>query len=109
MEDLIGKIDKSLADLAWSLWSELGVSGIARQHADCLILLEELIILTALIAESDPRLRDEALDWCSKYHNFVSVSRLRTLVNGLGEQVYEAFSLFAATLNSIAQTRWPIF
>lgn len=109
MSSLIERVDKALADLAWSLWSGLGVAGVDQQHKNCLIALEELIILTAVIAESDPRLRDEALDWCSKYHNFISVNRLRTLVNGLGEQVFESFSLFAATLNSIAQTRWPVF
>jgi hypothetical protein len=109
MSSLIERVDKALVDLAWSLWSGLGVAGVDQQHKNCLIALEELIILTAVVAESDPRLRDEALDWCSKYHHFVSVSRLRTLVNGLGEQVYGSFSLFAATLNSIAQTKWPIF
>ena len=71
--------------------------------------LEELIILTAVIAESDPRLRDEALDWCSRYHHFVSISRLRTLVKTFGEPVYMPFSVFAMTLNSIAQSNWPIF
>ncbi len=109
MSSLIERVDKALADLAWSLWSGLGVAGVDQQHKNCLIALEELIILTAVVAESDPRLRDEALDWCSKYHHFVSISRLRTLVNGLGEQVFESFSLFAATLNSIVQTRWPVF
>jgi hypothetical protein len=106
---MIDRIDRELADLAWSLWSELGVAGLHRQHKNCLIGLEELIILTAVVAKSDPRLRDEALDWCSKYHNFVSVSRMRTLVDSLGEQVYEPFSVFAVTLNSIAQTKWPQF
>lgn len=109
MSLLIEQVDKALADLAWSLWSGLGVAGVDQQHKNCLISLEELIILTAVVAESDPRLRDEALDWCYKYHNFVSISRLRTLVNELGEQVYEPFSLFAVTLNSIAQTKWPVF
>ena len=109
METLIEQFDHGLADLAWSLWNELGVAGTDRKHQRCLIALEELIILTAVIAESDPRLRDEALDWCSRYHHFVSVSRLRTLVKILGEPVYLPFSVFAMTLNSIAQSNWPIF
>jgi hypothetical protein len=108
MRSIVARIDKILADLAWSLWSELGVAGLNRQHKQCLISLEELIIITALIAESDPRLRDEALDWCSKYHYLVSISRLRTLVDELGEQIYKSFSVFARTLNSIAQTKWPV-
>lgn len=109
METLIEQFDHRLADLAWSLWTELGVAGTQRKHKDCLIGLEELIILTAVIAEVDPRLRDEALDWCSRYCHFVSVNRLRTLVKVLGESVYLPFSVFAMTLNSIAPSNWPIF
>lgn len=41
--DLIKKLDQSLLDLAWSLWTELGVQGHKRKHQDCLIALEELI------------------------------------------------------------------
>ena len=109
MKTLIQQFDDRLVDLAWSLWTELGVAGTQRKHKDCLIGLEELIILTAVIAEIDPRLRDEALDWCSRYHHFVSISRIRTLVKILGESVHLPFSVFAKTLNSITQSNWPIF
>ncbi len=50
-----------------------------RKHHNILFAPEELILLTALIGEYDPRLRDEALDWCVRYHQFISVSRLRVL------------------------------
>jgi hypothetical protein len=103
------QIDQELARLAWSLWTTLGVAGDSRQHQNSLIALEELVILTALISDSDPRLRDEALDWCSRHHHFVSVSRLRTLVKGLGKEVYGPVSVFSATLNSISQSKWPTF
>jgi hypothetical protein len=103
------KIDEHLIDLSWSLWTELGVAGVKRRHQHCLIALEELIILTAIIAEADPRLRDEALDWCTRYHHFVSISRLRNLVKDFGSSVWEPFSLFAATLNSVSRSNWPLF
>ncbi len=103
------KIDQILIDLAWSLWTELGVAGVKRRHKQCLIDLEELIILTAVIARVDPRLRDEALDWCSRYHHFVSISRLRMLVKDFGQAVIEPFSLFASTMNSVSQANWPVF
>lgn len=109
MRRLIEQIDNELASLAWSLWSTLGVAGNSPQHQNWLIDLEELIILTAVISECDPRLRDEALDWCSKFHYFVSVTRLRTLVVELGAEVYASFSIFAETLNSISQSKWPTF
>ena len=76
MQTLSQKIDQYLLDLTWSLWTELGVLGVKRHHQHCLIAPEELILLTALIAELDPRLRDESLDWCSQYHHLISISRL---------------------------------
>lgn len=104
------RFDKELIELSWSLWQELGVAGSGpRKHEKCLIALEELIILTATIAKSDPRLRDEALDWCSRNHHFVSVSRLKNLVKIFGEPIYESFSIFACTLNSMVKSKWPIF
>jgi hypothetical protein len=74
-----------------------------------LVSLEELIVLTAAIADYDPRLRDEALDWCSRYHHFISVSRLKTLVKKIGTPIFEPFSIFASTLNTMTQSNWPIF
>ena len=66
-------------------------------------------MLTTLLGKHDPRLLEEALDWCSRYHAFVSVSRLRTLVEELGQKVHVPFSLFAETLNSLSQAKWPTF
>src|SRR6267154_6357089 len=109
MKAMIQRLNDGLAEIAWSLWTELGVVGTFRRHKHCLISLEELIILTAAIADYDPRLRDEALDWCSRYHHFVSVNRLKTLVKKMGAPVLESFSIFASTLNTITQSNWPIF
>ncbi|MES2198794.1 MAG: hypothetical protein V4489_01305 [Chlamydiota bacterium] len=106
---MIQRLNNELAEIAWSLWTELGVAGTFRRHKNCLISLEELIILTAAIADYDPRLRDEALDWCSRYHHFVSVNRLKTLVKKIGAPIFEPFSTFASTLNTITQSNWPIF
>lgn len=103
------EVDAALAETAWSLWAELGVASNVRHHQNCLILPEELIILTAVIADSDPRLRNEALDWCSKYHHFVSVARLKAIAYELDDQIFEPLSIFNETLNSIANTKWPVF
>jgi len=100
-------IDQNLAELAWSLWTELGVSGNIQNHHDYLIDLEMLIVLTALIADADPRLRDEALDWCCKNHHFVSMSRLKAILKNL-PAAHKPYSIFAATLSSISDAKWPI-
>ena len=106
--EFVRLFDEQLLDLSWSLWTELGVAGPKRRHRHCLILLEELVILTSVLARQDPRLRDESLDWCARFHRFISVSRLKSLLPDLGEDAQEAFSEYAATLNSIAKTNWPV-
>lgn len=102
------ELNNLLIDLCWSQWTEFGVAGVVRKYHNTLIAPEELILLTALISEYDPRLRDEALDWCARYHQFISVSRLRVLAKSFGEAVNQPFSEFAATLNSVSNANWPL-
>src|SRR6516165_4421831 len=100
MEMTSKQIKENLAHLAWSLWTEVGVAGLERRHRDFLIGLEELIILTAALSEFDPRLRDEALDWCVQYHRFISPIRLHILAKKYEEYIANPFSTFSATLNA---------
>ncbi len=109
MLSLSKELDQLLLDLAWSLWTELGVAGVIRKHRKFLITLEELILLTVALAEIDPRLRDESLDWCSQYHHFVSISRLKSILKGFGSTLMEPFSVYSATLNSRTRAAWPLF
>ncbi len=110
MGKILNQLDANLARLAWSLWTELGVAGLERKHQNFPVAPEELIILTALISEFDPRLRDEALDWCIRYHHLISSIRLQILVEKYKEFIQQPFSLFAATINSNAniRTKWPV-
>ncbi|MBX9923396.1 MAG: hypothetical protein K2Y01_04740 [Rhabdochlamydiaceae bacterium] len=103
------QMDRIFTNLAWRLWTTLGVAGDSAQYQDCFIDLESLIILTTTLGKSDPRLLEETLDWCSKFHSFISISRLRTLLEELGPQIHTPFSAFAETLNSISQSKWPTF
>ena len=102
------ELDNLLLDLAWSLWTELGVAGVKRKHQKCLITLEELLVLTVAMAKVDPRLRDESLDWCTQYHHFISVSRLKFIMKSFGSLIEESFSSYAATLNAACRTSWPL-
>lgn len=102
-------LDQHLLDLAWSLWTELGVAGVFRRHQNTLILVEELVLLTSVLSEIDPRLRDEAMDWCARYHHFISVSRLKSILEDYEGLIEEPFSQFSSTLNAIAKLNWPIF
>ncbi len=109
MGALSAQLEAYLLDLSWSLWTELGVAGVKRQHQDFLIDPEALILLTSAIMESDPRLRDEALDWCVHNHHFISVSRLRVLVKALESYIAIPFSVFSGTVNAVAGVHWPTF
>lgn len=104
------QFDENLAHLAWSLWTELGVAGLERKHEDFSIAPEELIILTSVLSEFDPRLRDEALDWCVRYHRFVSPIRLQILAKKYGKYIEKPFSIFSSTLNTHAdiRTKWTV-
>ena len=58
------RIRQQALDLCWGAWAELGVSGWGRTHQDWAIDPEPLVVFTVAVAESDPRLRDEVMDWC---------------------------------------------
>ncbi len=105
---IIKHLDKNLLDLTWSLWTELGVAGVLRNHQNTLILIEELILFTSVISEEDPRLRDEVMDWCTQFHHFVSISRLKSIIKDYEGLIEEPFSEFSSTLNTLAKTNWPV-
>jgi hypothetical protein len=72
-------IESRAVDLLWKQWTALGVAGVgpsAKQAID----LEALITFTPFVAQIDPRLVDESIDWCAQFaKSFVSISRLRQM------------------------------
>ena len=103
----IKELDRNLLNLAWSLWTELGVAGVLRNHQKILILVEELILFTSVLSESDSRLRDESMDWCAQFHRFISISRLRSLMDDF-KGFQGSFSKFAVALNAVSNANWPV-
>jgi DNA-binding transcriptional ArsR family regulator len=100
-------IETSVLEFCWGLWSELGVSGWGRTHDKWAIDVEPLIVFTAEIGDRDPRLRDEALDWCIRYSRLVSVVRLRNVLRETSNEALDAWRSFAATVNVRAGVKWP--
>lgn len=98
--------DQSLA-LAWGAWSELGVSGWTSTHADWAVDPEPLILFTASLGDADPRLRDEATDWCVQHWRHISKARLKNLMRRRPDDVAAAFGEFAATVGAHAGISWP--
>ncbi len=94
--------------LAWGAWVELGVSGWQQTHVNWVMDPEPLIIHTAYLADADPRLRDEALDWCIHHWRYVSRVRLRNLLRRQSAEVLEAWGPFGATVSKHSGTHWPL-
>jgi len=100
-------IRRDAADLAWSLWTELGVSGVVRKHGGTVIDLEPLLASTPALAGDDPRLLEQVLSWCACHGDRVNTGRLTALVSTLRPSARAAFEAFGATANAFAGTKWP--
>lgn len=98
--------EQSLA-LASGAWTELGVSGWGASHGDWAIDPEPLILFTAWLGDTDPRLRDEATDWCVRNWRYVSKARLKNLLRDQTDDVRDHFGEFAATVGAHAGISWP--
>lgn len=79
MEHFKEQLAEPTLKLLWSLWTELGVAGLHRYHADCLVDPEALLLVTLWLGQDDPRLLEEARDWCSRYSHLISLQRLKGL------------------------------
>jgi hypothetical protein len=93
--------------LAAGCWAELGVSGWTASHGNWAIDPEPLIIFTAWLGDRDPRLRDEATDWCIRNWRHISKARLKTLLQSEPPDTLAAFGEFAATVGKHAGVTWP--
>ncbi len=102
------RIRQQALELCWGAWAELGVSGWGRTHQNWAIDPEPLVVFTADIAESDPRLRDEVTDWCVQNWRHVSQTRLRHILTRQSGEALGDWGRFAATVNARAGTRWPL-
>ena len=91
MNTMKEEFDHYLAGIAWNSFGKSWSSRNRPILREMLIQPEELIILTAIISKYDPRLRDEALDWSSHYHEFISVSRLRTFLREMNADAVHSF------------------
>ncbi len=107
MTSLRESLEGNILSVAWSAWVEMGVSGWPQDQVDWAIDPEALILLTAGLGEADPRLRDEATDWCIQYGRYISRARLRNMLKRETTYVRENFGEFASTVNAHSSLRWP--
>ena len=98
---------QAVADLAWSLLTELGVPGLVRRHQAVAIDPEPVVLLASLLVEDDPRLRDQLLSWLLQHGSLLSVSRLGGLLKAGGPMLQARFSEVAATVRAAGGPRLP--
>ena len=92
----------------WGVWSELGVSGWGRTHEHWAIDPEPVIVYSPSVIASEPRLRDEATDWCIRNWRHVSAVRLRHLLSQMLPPQSDEWGEFAATVNRFSgHAKWP--
>jgi hypothetical protein len=94
------RFDEALLSLAWSLWAELGVSSVARNHRGFAVDPEALLLFTAPLGKLDPRLRDEAMDCTLNLAPYFWIGRLKNLLRDSSKATLEAFSSAAFTFNA---------
>ncbi len=100
------RLVEEVLDALWRQWTTLGVAGV-KDAGPIAIDLEALLILTAKLSPEDPRLRDEALDWCATSHRFISKPRLKQLLKLTSRTGQAAFAPFGKTLERQVGGAWP--
>ncbi len=97
----------SALDLAWSLWTELGVAGVTRSHRAVAIDPEPLVVWSAHVIRHEARLRDLVFGWCVEHSDRISASRLKGVASRYPAPFQESFEEFAGALHESAGIRWP--
>jgi hypothetical protein len=97
-----------LIELAWCLWSELGLSGWGRRHEHWLVDPEPLIIFTAWLGDGDARLRNESTDWCVQFAPMISATRLSNLQAGTNEATRQRLRELASVVSMHSSVRWKL-
>jgi hypothetical protein len=107
MTRLGDEIGELALELAWSLWSELGVDGGARRHDWQAIDLEPLLLYTAWIGPADRRLQSRSIEWSIANFRMASAIRMRNLVRRASRSTGASFGRYAATVKEHANAPWP--
>jgi len=101
-------LDTHAAELLWSLWTEMGVNGMVRNHSWAAIDPEPLVVATPRGGVTDPRLIEEAGRWCANHADRLSVSRLEGLLESSAESTRIEFLAFARSLHDQTKIKWPV-
>lgn len=87
-------------DIGWSLWTELGVPGVLRNHSHVAIDPEPLVVFSPWLFHDDARLQEEIVRWCVAHADRISGSRLHGLLKAVPADVASAFAPVSTTLHA---------
>ncbi len=73
------KLVEQITNRIWAQWNVLGVRSTGR-FKPVAVDLEALLVGTWSFGRTDPRLFDEALNWCCQFGDFANVKRLQKLL-----------------------------
>jgi hypothetical protein len=78
--DFRRSLREELLRFLWRQWSQLGVAGKTAFEDSWIIDAETLLLATLHLGRFDPRLFDEVLDWAIRNASWISVQRLKNLI-----------------------------
>ena len=79
ISELKERARQGLLEFAWRQWAQVGVSANVVNFDRWAIDPEALILSTIQVAQDDPRLFDETLDWLASNRRLVTMQRLGNL------------------------------
>lgn len=79
LSELRDRVRQGFLEFAWRQWAQVGVSANVIGFDRWAIDPEALILFTIAVAQRDPRLFDEVLDWLAGNRRLLSMQRLRNL------------------------------
>lgn len=94
-------------DVAWRMWSELGVSSWEGSAPTSVVELEPLIAFTAVAGVHERRLLAQAVDWCVVNTELVSLHQLRRVVSLQRWPFKGPIAEFGATAGHFMRKQWP--
>lgn len=107
MSEHADRLDEALLDLAWSLWSALGVSSWAKPSGRFVIEVEPLLAFTAFVGRNDERLLREVTSWVDAQMSLLSIRQFKHVVTSQRWPFEGPVNDLGARLSSATGRSWP--
>lgn len=95
---------ENILDFLWRQWSALGVAGGARTEDVWVIDPEAMLVFSLEMAQYEPRLFDEILDWLVVNGKWIDIQRLRGIIKAKDEKTRRLVSAVACYISHEAKT-----